>query len=126
MASDGINDFGEVVVNSMSEVVRGCRQDLEESAKDAADTARKALRARSRHRSGKYARSWRVRVSTDERGTTATVYNAKHWQLTHLLEKGHRVTNGDGRTYGHAPGDHLIEEVFRESAARFAPGKGGE
>ena len=50
---------------------------------------------------GAYKRDW---TSTDEpKGRFSKkriVHNADHYRLAHLLEKGHAIRNGTGRTYG--------------------------
>lgn len=57
--------------------------------------------APGRKPSGAYSRDW---TSQDERtGRLAKkriVFNADHYRLTHLLEKGHVSRNGTGRTFG--------------------------
>lgn len=65
----------------------------------------------------KYKKSWTSQVSRGRTEVEATVYNAKHYQLTHLLEFGHAKQNG-GRTreFPHiAPiNDWAQEEVEKE------------
>lgn len=62
------------------------------------DTAAQ-LKKTSQHRTGKYAESW----TNKELKGTYVVYNKKHYQLTHLLEKSHLKRNG-GRT---VPKEHI-------------------
>ena len=50
-----------------------------------------------------------------------TVHN-KQYQLTHLLEKGHKIKNQTGKTYGVAPGDGVIEAVAEEVGREFMAG----
>ena len=46
---------------------------------------------------------------TGKKGNTVKVYNESHYQLTHLLEKGHRIVTHDGRDTGKktAPQPHF-------------------
>ena len=72
---------------------------------ETADDAVKALRAAHPAGSGEYGSwsaynsDWTVRTKTEKRGEgiLAVIHNAKHYRLTHLLEKGHAKVNG-GRT----------------------------
>lgn len=53
-------------------------------------------RQKGGERAGRYAKGWRV----NNEGDYAYVYNATDWQLTHLLEDGHRVFNRFGGPFG--------------------------
>lgn len=70
---------------------------VEETAKDALSQLRNAHPSGS----GKYGswddynKSWKIHKT--KRDKTATIHNKNHYQLTHLLEKGHALVNG-GRT----------------------------
>lgn len=49
----------------------------------------------------RYAEGWRV---SKKRKADLVVHNATNYQLTHLLENGHVIDNGRGRTYGSTRG----------------------
>lgn len=49
---------------------------------------------------GKYAKGWKVQIERGRLYTACTVYNGKKPGLPHLLEFGHVLRNGTGRTYG--------------------------
>lgn len=54
------------------------------------------LRAGSPRRSGKYARTWTYKKT--KKGTVY-IHNSRNYQLTHLLEKGHKTAYRTGK-YG--------------------------
>lgn len=71
---------------------------IEEVFKDVANETKEMVQAKSPG-SGEYASGWEVVEKT--RGALGesvsfTVANTKHYQLTHLLEKGHAVRNQYG------------------------------
>ena len=69
------------------------------------------LKNTSPKRTGEYAKGWRVK----KRGKhDQIVYNATHYQLTHLLENGHVIRNKKGE-YGRTTGNHHISDVEKEA-----------
>lgn len=70
-----------------------------EVVKDVAKEGRRALKANSPKKKGKYASKWAFQVEKHRLYTVATIYNAQPG-LPHLLEFGHVSRNGTGRTYG--------------------------
>ena len=59
------------------------------------------LKQDSPKRTGRYAKDWARQTSYETaREKRDTVYNKKHYQLTHLLEHGHVKRNGTGRVDG--------------------------
>ena len=126
MSGVNIDDLAEIIVNDMQDVIDDDVEALEGNARAAGQKAVRLLRERSRkrvHHGGSYAKAWTSDVETDETGTSCSVHN-RQYQLTHLLEKGHAIANQSGRYPGHVAGDHVIEGVYNEVAAKFA--KGGE
>lgn len=105
-----INDILDDYDKDVREVVN---QSIAEVAKD----AQKALKKSGDFRgSGKYKKSWAVKIEKKRIYTNATVYNKKPG-LTHLLEFGHVKQNG-GRTraFPHiAPvNDEVQSEVIKK------------
>lgn len=117
------NDIERTVNAFMRECVDENEAVLEQRAADAGKAAVKRLKAESRKRSGKYAKGWTS--TTDhaslEQGVEVTVHN-KQYQLTHLLEKGHKVKNQTGRTFGTAKGDKVISRIADRIGRQFRGG----
>ncbi|MBQ1294602.1 MAG: HK97 gp10 family phage protein [Clostridiales bacterium] len=111
--------------NVVLEYLENFKDVTEEACRDGvlttADEAVKELRSAHPAGSGKYGswdkydKGWAKRaetMKTKEKGILAIVYNAKHYRLTHLLEKGHALVGG-GRTqaFPHiAPVEQQCEE----------------
>ena len=81
----------------------------------------KVVKQKSPSASGAYKKSWAQKKTYDNTGSIQiTVYNRKHYQLTHLLENGHAKTNG-GRTraFPHiAPAEEFAERELEQELRR--------
>lgn len=89
------------LASAINEILKDYTQDVEEAAdasiEETAKDAQKELKtAGTFGGTGKFKKSWRVKIEKKRISTEATVYNAKPG-LTHLLEFGHAKANG-GRT----------------------------
>lgn len=74
-----------------------------DSCKKSAQSCSRDLKQTSPRRTGAYASDWAVKTTRGAGGSEIyTVYNRKHYQVTHLLEKGHVIRNKKGE-YGRAP-----------------------
>lgn len=77
---------------------------MESSIDEVAEEAKNKLQAVNHFRnnaSGAYAESWvNEKLSGKPLTAVRAVHNEKHYRLTHLLEKGHVIKNGIGRTFG--------------------------
>lgn len=88
----------EQVLNEYSAEVRTV---LEESVDEQTNETVRELKQTSPKRKGKYARGWKKQENRTVSGKSVTVYNGKHYRLTHLLEFGHAKRGGTGRTTAH-------------------------
>lgn len=83
---------------------------------EVAEEAKDELKTAGSFKGTKYRRSWKVKEVQTSVYTEATVYNEKHYRLTHLLEFGHQKQNG-GRTkaFAHiAPVNDKVDKLFQE------------
>ncbi len=99
----------KISVDDLTKTITETVKEYMDVTEDAADkgveeTAKEALtQLHSAHPAGSekygswddYNRGWTVKKT--KRDKTATIHNKNHYQLTHLLEKGHAKVNG-GRT----------------------------
>ena len=93
--SEVINEYGDevykVLGQAVDEVTNEATQKLQQ-----VDTFRT-----SGHAGGPYSGDWTNETVTDTRiNKKKVIYNDKHYRLTHLLENGHVIRNGTGRTFG--------------------------
>lgn len=69
-----------------------------------------------------YNSGWKVKQDTGARGVfSMIVHNSKHYQLTHLLENGHALRNGDrSRAFPHiAPVAEEAEKELLDNIKKF-------
>lgn len=75
--------------------------------------------------SGQYAKSWKAKKTKEDAMSIEYCVHAGKYQLTHLLENGHLIRNGTGRTFGFTqPKPHIkkaeemaVEEIYKEIKA---------
>lgn len=119
----GSDDFAEVISGYMEEHCYDIDEETAIAARDAGNKAARLLRERSRKRKGRgggaYANSWTADAELSATGVEVTVHNARHPQITHLLEKGHAIANQYGQFGGRVAGDGIIEQVADEVGGEF-------
>lgn len=99
--------------------------DVKKASQKAGKQAVKELKAVNHfaphgHVTGAYSRSWSSKTEEKRGGVKVTVYNKKHYRLTHLLEHGH-AKRGGGRVpaYVHIKpveeevADNVVKEIRR-------------
>lgn len=96
-----VDNLADTILDCLEEYVGVTEEAAWNGVNETAQTALQELRSAHPAGSGKYGswdaynRDWTVMKR--KRDKTATIHNRSHYQLTHLLEKGHAKQNG-GRT----------------------------
>lgn len=100
MASISPEQLARELTKSLEEYGRLAQHELHDILESVGDEAKSRVIAASpkgkRRGSGKYQRGWKVKIEESGSRTSVTVHN-KRYQLTHLLENGHRTRLGTGR-----------------------------
>lgn len=115
----GSDDFASAIESWMEEHAYEVDDDVVEAAGEAGKKAAEQLKAKSAHRTGKYAKGWVAEMDASETGIEVVVHNKKMPQLTHLLEKGHAIANQHGTYAGRVSGDGIVAEVADEMCGEF-------
>lgn len=91
-------DLTTEIVKTLQEYSGEVMDKVDKAVEDCGKGMRKDIAAASPNRTGKYKKGWRCEITKRGRGdTSALVKNATDYQLTHLLEKGHKKRGGKGR-----------------------------
>lgn len=125
-----IGNLAEIVGKEIENWEAEVREAVEKGCKETAQTAAKTLQKGGsyKERTGTYTKDWtygaRERKSVIYGTGAFSVYNKKHYQLTHLLEKGHASRNGGRvKAFPHiAPVNDTIGEVAAAKIKRNVEG----
>lgn len=88
-----MTDFTEQLVGALKEYSSTCEDQIQEVLQNVAKQARKKLSSASPSRTGKYKRGWKVTLTRRTGFCKVDIHNTRY-QMTHLLEHGHRVGSG--------------------------------
>ena len=114
-------DFGDAMKQAFKKFGKVTTDDVGEAAKYAAKEALKTLRETKPYKShtGDYKASFGSEVAYKDTYAYGMRIGARgpYYRLTHLLEKGHRLRGGSGKTrsYPHiAPAQEAADKAFEE------------
>lgn len=103
-AIEGIlNEYGDSVQANLDLITKQMGQ-------KGATALRQELKAKFKQHTGEYAKGWKYEFRQTRRYSRTTIFN-DHYSLPHLLENGHVIRNGTGRTYGNVPGREHIKPI---------------
>ena len=89
-----IDDMAEAIEKELMEYRELAADELKAAVKKAGKTAKSDINKSAPVRTGKYAKSWRMKVTEESAvGIGVTVYSPSHYMLAHLLENGHAKRN---------------------------------
>ncbi|MGG2934860.1 HK97 gp10 family phage protein [Bacillus pacificus] len=107
---DLANEITKQVETYTQEVKDDVKKIQVEVAKQGVSTLKKLNKPKL---TGKYRKGWRVKEVDGD----VFIHNATHYQLTHLLEKGHAKVNGSGRVPG-TPHIQPVEQKVNQEYER--------
>lgn len=92
--TDLAKEIGAALEAYSDDLMASLKADIDEVAEETVQTLHETSPKR-RRRGGKYARGWQSKqVFSSDTDHRVVIYNPRHYQLTHLLEKGHAKVNG--------------------------------
>lgn len=100
---------------------------VDQAVEECGKGMQKEIKANSPKRTGDYKKGWRCEISENGRGSKqALIKNKTDYQLTHLLEKGHKKRGGKGRVkaYVHiAPAAEKWTKKFEQRCKEACKGE---
>ena len=118
-----VDDMAKEVAKILTEYEGATVETMKKAVDNASKKAVSKLKASSPRMTGAYAQDWaakKTNISGNKWAYEKTVYNRKHYRLTHLLEKGHKVVGAkNGRTWVAArPHIEIVEKEAIEDMVR--------
>lgn len=93
-----IDSLSKAVEQELQTYKKVTTERLKETVREVAHETKALLQYTPPKKSGKYAKSWTIKVNYDSsHALSVVVYSKNRYQLTHLLEFGH-AKRGGGRT----------------------------
>ena len=116
-----IDNLADEIMTGLQEYAELADDAMKKAVKKTATSVKKEISANAPKDTGAYGKSWTTKkVKENGHSLQMTVHSKSHYQLAHLLEKGHAKRNG-GRVQGKlhiAPaeehGAELLESLIAE------------
>lgn len=107
------------IMKALSEYTEDVQIKVDEAVGEIAKESQKKLRATTGAEQSnvwrKYPTGWTIKSTKRKGARKEEVWNAKHYRLTHLLENGHVIKNGTGRSYGRTRSFEHIAPINTEA-----------
>lgn len=121
MSKVKIDALSKTIMNELTRYRKTTSDEVKEVVKEVADDVKKEIQSFAPKDSGKYAKSWTIKkTSQSATGLSLTVHSKNKYQLTHLLEFGHakrgggRVTARPHIALAEEKGIKMLEEKIKE------------
>lgn len=112
-------DLTAILSEYTEEITAAVKQEVKAAGKGAAALLRQES-PRSTSGGNHYADGWKSKVAYESPDDIrVAVYNGKKPGLAHLLEFGHVVRNGTGRTFGRVEGFEHIQPIAEKTAQKL-------
>lgn len=123
-----VDDLTKAIVDTLKDFENATEDSIEVALKKGTEYALKELHNAKPAGSGvygswdEYNKSWTSvqKTNSKQKFKYVTIHNKKHYRLTHLLEKGHKLAKGgEAKAFEHiAPIADKTEEVFMDEVKR--------
>ncbi|MCS4487534.1 HK97 gp10 family phage protein [Streptococcus sciuri] len=114
MTKIGLDEFGTIIAKELEEYANNTTDTMRDIVEEVTIEAIELLKATSPKKTGRYAKGWKSKATTDTNtALTKTIHNRRPG-LTHLLEDGHAKQNG-----GHVEGRKHIAPVEKKAIQSF-------
>lgn len=91
--------FTKEILRQLQEYTKDVVEGINDRSVNITEDAVKELRETSPKDSGDYAKNWRVKsLMFYNAPTRYTIFNKDYYRLTHVLEHGHAINGGTGRS----------------------------
>jgi len=98
MANTETGGLANAIEQALSEYSEELAENVDKIIDDVSEEAKGKLEENSPIKTGKYKKSWKIKVVTNKKGNKQIVVYNKISSLTHLLENGHVIKNTGERT----------------------------
>ena len=99
MHNDSLIVIKDILEDYSDDIQEGISKDAQEVAKKGVQELR-ATSPKRKGGKGEYSKGWKVNTDKSRDSISCIIHNSTNYQLTHLLEKGHRIINRKGEYKG--------------------------